>query len=305
MVKPILVVGRNRSGTKWLSNSIANHPDVACVQRPGAGGILETNLLSYMPRLFGNLSIDENYYGFITCFAQTNFFKLTGLDKRVLFTYRINSYYRFFEYIMELYAQKEGKEYWLQKTNSLQLERLLSEFPDAKFIIIQRNIKDNIRSTVGLRKLTGNSHPVGGVIRDIMGYYLFHKVESCFQNRDNVFATKYELLKETREQTLKQISDFIGIQFNPGMLVDIYKKNTSFKKGVSKKDVLNKRELFTIELLSPVLKQLPWYVYNIIWKTARRIRGTRPDDKRFISLTFSLLAQELELRENVSGRADY
>ncbi|MFW6008127.1 MAG: hypothetical protein ACOCP8_02575 [archaeon] len=44
-MEKIFVIGKNRSGTKWLSNTVANHKDVFCVQRPGAGGILETNLI--------------------------------------------------------------------------------------------------------------------------------------------------------------------------------------------------------------------------------------------------------------------
>ncbi|MCK4320989.1 sulfotransferase [candidate division WOR-3 bacterium] len=40
MASPIFVIGKNRSGTKWLSNVIANHKDVACIQHELFGGIL-------------------------------------------------------------------------------------------------------------------------------------------------------------------------------------------------------------------------------------------------------------------------
>ena len=29
--RPIFVIGLNRSGTKWLSNELAKHPQIACV----------------------------------------------------------------------------------------------------------------------------------------------------------------------------------------------------------------------------------------------------------------------------------
>ncbi len=41
-ITPIFIVGTNRSGTKWLSNILANHPDVAAVQTERTLGIVET-----------------------------------------------------------------------------------------------------------------------------------------------------------------------------------------------------------------------------------------------------------------------
>lgn len=297
MPSPIFVVGRNRSGTKWLSNILANHPDVASVQRPGAGGILE-NFLPQMSILFGDLSIDENYYGFTTCFAQTNLFKLTGFDEQVLYTKRINNYYGFFRYIMDLYGQKEGKSYWLHKANSLQLEEICLEFPDAKIIIIQRDVEDNIRSTVGLRRLNNIQPPPGGVIRDVSGYYFYQKVESRFQERGNVFTTKYELLKENKERTVASICDFIGIKYDAHMLVDRFRENTSFRNGISKEEILTKQDLIAIKLFSPIFKVLPWQLYQTTAKFAHHIRGVRPTDKRFMSLEFTLLEQELKLKQS-------
>lgn len=74
MASPIFVIGRNRSGTKWLSNIIASHHDVAAVQHEEHFGILEaTDVFLNMPILFGDLSIAENYMGFLDCFSQTDF----------------------------------------------------------------------------------------------------------------------------------------------------------------------------------------------------------------------------------------
>jgi len=85
MIKKIFVIGKNRSGTKWLSNTIANHQKIACIQRPGAGGILETNIINRMPNIFGTLKKDNNFIGFIECFSQTNYFKLLHVEKEELY----------------------------------------------------------------------------------------------------------------------------------------------------------------------------------------------------------------------------
>jgi len=76
MARPIFVLGRNRSGTKWLTNLIANHPDVYCVQSESHGGVIETNLFDRADTSFGNPAIAENYIAFMAWFEQTDFFLL-------------------------------------------------------------------------------------------------------------------------------------------------------------------------------------------------------------------------------------
>ena len=58
-IRPIFVIGKNRSGTKWLSNTISNHSKIACVRSHEFGGILETNVFFNMPNTFGDLAIKE------------------------------------------------------------------------------------------------------------------------------------------------------------------------------------------------------------------------------------------------------
>lgn len=101
MAQPIFIIGKNRSGTKWLSNIIAAHKEIACVQRPGAGGILESNTLSNMYYIFGSLKHDNNFIGFLECKAKTNFFKLSGLSKEFFYKKRPETYYSFFRLLMD------------------------------------------------------------------------------------------------------------------------------------------------------------------------------------------------------------
>jgi hypothetical protein len=68
----LFVIGRNRSGTKWLSNILAENNEVAAVQREGAGGILESNELSHFPKHF-NLNHIEDRTAFQILFKHSNF----------------------------------------------------------------------------------------------------------------------------------------------------------------------------------------------------------------------------------------
>ena len=58
---PILVIGKNRSGTKWVSNLLANHSSIRAVQAPQHGGIIETNFFGMMQQVFGDIGRVENY----------------------------------------------------------------------------------------------------------------------------------------------------------------------------------------------------------------------------------------------------
>jgi hypothetical protein len=290
MALPIFVIGKNRSGTKWLSNTIANHEDVACIQREGAGGILETNMFENMPRIFGSLSIEENNLGFLVCFSHTIFFILTGLDKKVLYSKRVNDYAAIFRLIMDLYAQKEGKKFWLQKSNSLQLAKLLRDYPDAKFIIIQRGIEDNIRSTFGLRVL--ENEPTVSVIRDMFSYFLHRKTEQRFQGKDNVMVVKYEEFKGDKKKILQEICAFLDIQYYDEMLVDRFRKNTSFGDRVSRDKALAKKDVLLIRFLSPFFEIIPWHFYHILRKIFLKIRGYRGIERKFIAKTFEIVKIE-------------
>jgi len=76
-VKPILVIGINRSGTKWLSNEIASHPSISAVQDERHGGIVESNLLTEYGRAF-DLTTSTGYAELLAFWTQIHFFLLAG-----------------------------------------------------------------------------------------------------------------------------------------------------------------------------------------------------------------------------------
>src|SRR5690606_28021639 len=83
----IFVLGRNRSGTKWLTNQISNHPQVAAITATNTG-VLEANLFEHLPRMFGDLSINDHYYAFLAAFMKSSFFHRSGLPESCLYEKR-------------------------------------------------------------------------------------------------------------------------------------------------------------------------------------------------------------------------
>lgn len=293
MTKQIFVIGKNRSGTKWLSNTIANHTEVSCIQRPGAGGILETNLFFNMPTLFGDLSIDDNYFGFLACFAKTNFFKITELDEKLLYAVRFDSYFRFFEYVMDAYAEKQSTGYWLQKAHTGLLPTLYNEFPNARFIITRRDVVDTIRSSIGLRILneTPKLKATRRIVRDVFSYHLHDKSEKRFAARPNVLMLSYEELRADKQLTIEKACSFLQIPFHSEMLVDKWPKNTSFPTGYNKDRLLSPTEIYLIKSLSHGLAFFPWPVWAMLHKIDKHLH-TDLQERRFMRKTFELFREE-------------
>lgn len=296
MASPIFVIGKNRSGTKWLSNVIANHKDIACIQHELFGGILEANVISRMPKIFGDLSYDGNFIGFVECFSQTSFFKLTGLDKKILYSKRPKNYYDFFRFLMDNYSKKEGKNYWIQKADTFKLEELYDNFPDARFLLIVRNIYDNISSSIGLKKLEIGKHYRANIIREIIKYITAYKHINKYSRKERIMMIRFEDLKNNREEAVSRVCNFLNIPFDENMLNDKFKKNTSFNKGVKREEVLNNKGRWVIRILSPIFKLIPEFIYELMYKVKFAIFGynfNKDKSPAFTDGDFALLKSEI------------
>lgn len=297
MTRPIFVIGKNRSGTKWLSNIISLHYKVASIQRKGAGGILETNVFSNFPEIFGDLNHDNNFIGFVECFSQTNFFKLTGLEKEELYQ-APRDYVDFFEYLMNLYAENSGADYWLQKTSPHNFEMLYEQFPEARFLVIERNPVDNIRSSIGLKKKKYIQHnkALGGfsknILAEIMTYFYQIKLANKFNGKSNVKFIKFHDLKKQKSETVRDICVFLDLEFSEKLLKDKYKKNTSFNGEVSKEEILSGADKTLIRTLEPVLRHLPFQFFESL-RWIKRTLGNNYHKDRFITKTFKYRKREL------------
>ena len=119
-VKPIIVIGMHRSGTKWLSNILCNHPEIIGLQRDrvreegASGGAMESNVLGRIQGMFGDLSRPDDYIGLIEFWSQTDLFKLSAADKELFYQLkpRPRSYYEVFRVLMDDLATRHQKRFW-------------------------------------------------------------------------------------------------------------------------------------------------------------------------------------------------
>ena len=85
---------------------------MSCIQRSGAVGILEINIINRMANIFGSLKKDNNFIVFIECFSQTNYFKLLYVKKEQLYNVPRGvprDYLYFLNYVLNIHAKNKNK----------------------------------------------------------------------------------------------------------------------------------------------------------------------------------------------------
>jgi len=290
MIKPIFVVGNNRSGTKFTSNLILNNQSVSGVQNEYHRGILETNVFNNAPKVFGPLSERENYIAFVESFAATDFFKTTNLNKEILYQKRTRNYYDFFRYVMNSYAKKNNAKFWLQKIHPYVLPRVYLYFTDAKYIFIKREVVDTVRSAVNHQKKM-NTYTKCTLLKETFLYWYGIKIMNSFDNKhkDNILFIDFEELVNYTEKVVKRICSFIDLHFFPDMLISKYKRNTSFTNKWERATFLSRIDTILIKLFSFLFLLMPLFFYTITYQLCISMHQRK---KSFLSDTFYIISRE-------------
>ncbi|MEE2704180.1 MAG: sulfotransferase [Myxococcota bacterium] len=298
MPQPIFVVGKNRSGTKWLTNLIANHAQVSCVQSARHTGVLETNMLVQAPRIFGPLLHWENRVAFIETFAATDFFLETSLPKEFLYSVRAESHSAFFRQVMDAFAEARGTTAWAQKIPTLYLSRAQQEFPDARFIGIVRDAVANMRSEFGLR-VRRDSKARFGVLSESYLHTLERKRLERAAASASLLLVRYEDLQADRETVLRGICESLGLSFSQSLLEDRWRQNTSFGPGGAPRDLIGARTLAAIRLAVPVMGAVPYSLLEALYSVRTRLGSPgfmSAGGRRFVQGSFAALGEKLEGR---------
>ena len=293
--QPIFIAGKNRSGTKWLTNIIANNNNVYAVQRQGAGGILESNTLTTVPKIFGSIQITEHYLAFLSFFLKSNFWKVLDIQKNIFYNKKFNDYYSFFRYLMDYKSNEINKDYWVQKIDSFYLNNIIESFPDAKIIIIRRSWKDNILSSLTLKKKNYGIKGLSEIIRQTFSYQMHKKLENSLKGQKNVEFITYEMLKQNPEKSVSRICDFLEVEYSSSMLDMKYLKNSSYNTRDERKQVNYPSLIILIRIFNTLFSLFPQVVYKWILNYLKSFTLLRSNTRRFILKTFSIYANELNI----------
>lgn len=288
----IFVIGRNRSGTKWLSNILAENKEVSAILREGAGGILECNLLSTYPNHFNLTNIEEKT-AFEILFKYDNFHACSGLDNKVVDNIEYNDIFDFFAQYGQKVSERNGTQYFLQKASSNLLPILVKRFPEARFVIIQRrNVVENVVSNLLLHT---NKISYKKLFMLLLGYWRYRKLEDVYvRNFPNIHRVTFENLKANTETTTREVTKFLCLSFEEQMLKPRFSPNTSYKNKVERRKYITPKTKSTVNFISFFMKAVPHPVYNWLYRV--RLLSNQ-DNSKFIAKTFELYRNILTKNE--------
>ena len=270
MPKPIFLVGAPRTGTTWLANLLCNHSSIAGVMRETHFGIYESAFFSNIEGKYGDLQNDDNFDKFMEIFSMSKYFKFSKLEKNIFFKEKPKTYPDFFRLFMDNFAKIQRAEFWLEKTpaHALCLEKISKYYPDARFIAINRDVIDTIKSTVKLiyaGQWSGNNFPkLIIILRSLLQYITYNKNINIFSKKTKLIKiVQYENLKSSKKNVLNGICEFLNINFEHNMLNEKYKQNTSFKSKQDRKQILNFSDEMIIQMVFFISRFLPLRFFKV------------------------------------------
>jgi len=261
--KPIFVIGLNRSGTKWLSNELSKHTEIACVRNENTG-IRETNMFRAFGRKFDLKHLDD-YIGLIEIWSSTDFFLRTGVDKSVFFSGSppVADHYLLFAKLMDAFAKKQGKVYWLQKASPIAGLELYDRFPDAHFAIVRRQMVDQIRSNVGRLARPGWTT----IARAAFSYVRDNQILDRLQAKSHCPSVSYEELRNDRAKIVQDLLKTWGITRGEIDEHVSFRPNTTFPAGTSREDYFHSGQRWWINVCAALSKLIP---FPLKFYTAKR-----------------------------------
>ncbi len=119
------------------------------------------------------------------------------------------------ESLTTLYADKQGKPRWAEKTPNhlLHLPTIRAAYPKAPIVRIVRDPRD---SALSMRQLPWASP--SALANGFLWTAWFNESQSFFERDLNTLTVRYEDLVSAPETVLTEICNFIGETFEPGML---------------------------------------------------------------------------------------
>jgi len=148
--KRVFILGLQRSGTTWLANMLAALPQVAAVAHESHRGVHESVFFSHFAKGFEPWDDPEQRLRFAASFAASDYYLLTEMEQEFLedLERSCSSYGEVFIALMDYLAIAEGADAWIEKSphHTLLDADILTAAPDARFVMVERNPQDLIRS---------------------------------------------------------------------------------------------------------------------------------------------------------------
>ena len=265
MPAPLFILGKQRSGTTWLANQLCEHSLIEGPRQAHHGGVHESAYFSHVYGRYGSLEQKTNYSEFVEAMAVSNFMRILEVDKAFLYSLWPTRYEAVFRAVMNRYAERHGAHYWLDKTpeHTLLVHELAAMYPDAKFIAIIRDVHDVVNSTVSRYGGRSMRHRELRLAKATLSWTQHCKaIESFAAGSDRILVTSYELLRNETEDVYRRMCAFLELEFEPTMLKQAYKANSTFRPGRERDKTLSPADRRFIGAIATLGRFIPLPVLN-------------------------------------------
>jgi len=315
MATPVIVLGKQRSGTTWLANQLCEHPQIAGVRHQAHLGIHESVFFSYIYGRYGDIRNRSNFIEFAEVMAASDYCRIAGITREFLHGLWPTTYEAVFRAMHEFIAEQQGAPFWLEKspTHAVWVNELADWYPDAKFAAVFRDLQQVVASD--LRRFP-DEHPDQAarqatwrkrvILRTCFGRAYYNKMIRAFARRhpDRIHLVRYSDMRADLESVGRRICDFLGLEFDATMLGQSYPPNTSFTGGGRPRgDAVTGGERFLASCLGAAARIAPRRVLALAEsRRSYRRRHRRPLPAWFFRLT-TLPAEQSERAESEAAAA--
>lgn len=283
---PLFIIGKHRSGTSWLGNVLAEHPDIYAVRNPERHGIWESLYFTHIAEDFQNVdtTTQAGFAEWCQYMSETTYVYHSNIEARELSELGPAPFARLFERFMGRAASRADASIWMEKSppHTLVATKLATIFPRAKFIVMSRNFDSWLRSSVKHAIREGRVSPSSSIprlwlINKLVGErWLYEASAERLQGGypARVCRVGYERMLGDREDVLRNVLDFTGLDGDPGTMTSPFAPNTSFEDREARREetVLPRYEKWWADVVNGLLDKVP---VGIAWLLARMLKKVR------------------------------
>lgn len=236
MIKPIILLGTERSGTNLLRRTLDAHSQIAS---PPPSGLL-ANMVPYRHKyLNGNIQNGmESWVLAALALLDThpsNWEIKLSAEEVLARIGGERSHWKLFQILNEIYAEKHHASYWLSKEpGGLNYAyELLLNLPKAKFIYLVRDGRDVASSMIKYGLHAQHIYTAANIWRNDQLRGMQYMSDPCMKNK--IFLVRYEEFLASPNEIMASLFNFIGCEYEDHVL-DSY-QNASVLRYASRSEL--------------------------------------------------------------------
>lgn len=286
-IKPIFVLGSARNGTTWLCNMLCRHPQVSGAQHKAHWGIHESFIYENI-KYWGDISNDEKFIKFIETYSSADYFNLVNGKKDYFYNNRPDNFLEFFFELMDQYSKENNSLYWVTKLDNLYyyrpkdlkkfFEEVNKRYSSYKIIGIKRNFQPVLKSYINME---GKDYQKRGslfiremaIILEAARWATHYNNIEKITKKNNGLMISFSDFKNNHKKSIRQIINFLELEFDNNLLKTKYKPNSSFQNK-TQIEIPKSELIFADKILIKLFTKVP-SLGKLIVKFRDLVRGNK------------------------------